>query len=119
MNNLVTNPPRLKSLSMMAGMSAAALIVYLVIVGGNVEVTQIPTVTSSNFKFDVYCPVDTADSINYFKQFYGTTLGIGPSPNLYIVYIQVQNLTTQSYDVEAGTYTTQTKAGLYYCGLAR
>jgi hypothetical protein len=46
-------------------------------------------------------------------------LGVGPNPNLYIVYVQARDVTSTFWDSATSQYITQTKAGLYYCGLAR
>lgn len=40
------------------GCSFAALIIYLVIVGGNKDALPFMTFTNTNFNFHVYCPVD-------------------------------------------------------------
>ncbi len=44
-----------------AGMVVLAAVVYLMIINGNqpLNMAQIPTNISTDFKFDVYCPINT------------------------------------------------------------
>lgn len=48
------------------GVSVAALILYLVIIGGNQDALPFLTFKDADFNFHVYCPVDTPTACNSY-----------------------------------------------------
>lgn len=104
------------------GCSFAALIIYLVIVGGNKEALPFMTFTNTNFNFHVYCPVDTPTAAGYYKNVFGgnyINFNSLNSSSLYVVYVQSANVTTSVFIANTNTYQDNKDLGLYYCGLAR
>lgn len=101
------------------GMSTAALVLYLVIIGGNQEAIPFLTFKDTDFNFHVYCPIDTPNAYKYFQSYYGYAYDNTNSSSFYVVYMQARNVTTTTRDPVTGQTINQTDLGLYYCGLAR
>jgi hypothetical protein len=119
----LTNTTKLRSLAAtgLVGASFAALLIYLVLVGGNQEADQLVTFLKTDFRFHVYCPVDDAYNYQLYQQNFGGNLAIDAPKNssLYVVYVQARNSTSLTYDQTTNSFTNNTQMGLYYCGLAR
>jgi hypothetical protein len=104
------------------GCSFAALVIYLVIIGGNKDALQFMTFTNTGFNFHVYCPVDTPTAAGYYQNYFGgnyVNLNSVNTSSLYVVYVQSSNVTTLSFNASTKTYDNITDVGFYYCGLAR
>lgn len=59
---------RLKSILSygLAGCSIAALLIYLVVIGGNTEADQLMQFVDTDFRFHVYCPIDSSSVYQYY-----------------------------------------------------
>ncbi len=105
------------------GCSIAALVIYLVIIGGNSEALPFLVFEQTGFNFHVYCPVDTPSASQAYQSYFGSkyynTKTNYNASSLYVVYMQSKNVTTPTYDQITGTWKNVTSLGLYYCGLVR
>jgi hypothetical protein len=100
------------------GCSVAALVIYLVIIGGNQEAINFMTFQDKDFNFHVYCPIDTPTANKDYQAYFGVSNTANTS-SLYVVYIQAKNVTTSTVDPITNEIINTTDIGLYYCGLAR
>lgn len=101
------------------GFSVAALVIYLVVIGGNQEAVNFMYFENTNFNFHVYCPIDSPTASGYYQSYFGYTYNAANTSNLYVVYVQAKNVTTSVTDPSTGAITNNTDLGLFYCGLAR
>lgn len=103
-------------ISGLIGCTFAALVLYVVYVGGLFDATQFLSFNIVDFNYQVMCPINSQTMAQY-----GTLFGISQSSssNLYVVTTISQNVSRTLYDPDTGNYINTTTNALYYCGLAR